>query len=189
MASAIELYKQAYDLDFRHGDLDYAESLYREIIEKFPNEVEKEYAELHLERIHRLRIDPKNSTLKSHQRADGVNGLVIFNLMLTMLTLVVLGFGFWFVYEKQRDIRSLQLIIEGQICEKDKAYGSAIDKYYDASILSPNMALSHSLLAKRYLEQGEYKLANIEGEKWLFLSPNDKFAKAFSNRIAKKISE
>ena len=51
MSSAIELYKEAYDLDFNKGDSLYAETLYKELIERYPHSDEKEYAQVHLERI------------------------------------------------------------------------------------------------------------------------------------------
>lgn len=189
MPSAIELYKRAYDLDFRNGDIDYAETLYNEIIEKFPESEEREYASIHLERIRRLRNDPQNPILKSAIRKDGVNGMVIFNFMLTMLLLVSFGFGAWFLYSKDRELKSLTFVADGQISEKQKNYGNAIEKYLHASKFSPHNPLPHRCLAELYLKQKEFKLAGIEANQWLLLAPNDPDAKLFKERFTKQFGE
>ena len=55
MASAIELYQRAYDLDYRQGDWQYAEDLYKKIIEQHPYSDEKDYAHVHRQ----FHIDPE----------------------------------------------------------------------------------------------------------------------------------
>ena len=64
MASAIELYRDAYDLDYRKGDWETAEDIYRKIVTKYPQSEEKEYALVHLERIEKLKADPDDKELK-----------------------------------------------------------------------------------------------------------------------------
>lgn len=73
--------------------------------------------------------------------------------MLTLILLVAFGFGGWFLKLKHNEIQSLRLVCDGQISEKQRNYGNAIEKYMSASKISPLNPLPHRCLAELYLKQ------------------------------------
>ena len=183
MATAIELYKEAYNLDFRNGDLNKAEALYNRIIEKFPQAEERVYAEVHLERIYRLKQDMKNPTLHSHQQKTGINGFLVFNFLLTLLIFAVLGYGAIFIWTQHKENIALSLVINGRINESEEIYGNAIENYVKAATISPKLFLPHECLAKLYYMQGELELAKIEAEQWKRYSLEKETATNFIAKI------
>jgi tetratricopeptide (TPR) repeat protein len=184
MSSAIELYKEAYDLDYNKGDSLYAEVLYKEIIERFPHSDEKEYAQAHLERIAKLKGNPDDPTFKPLQSGGSGGGLAIVCFVLILLILSALGFGGYYGYRLYRRLESNELVIHGLISEKTNNLDEAINRYEQAQQIYPANGLAYRCLAELYLKIGKPQQAELLTRQWELLHPYDIALKDFKQRLA-----
>jgi tetratricopeptide (TPR) repeat protein len=181
MTSAIELYKEAYDLDFNKGDSLYAETLYKEIIERFPHSDEKEYAQVHLERIAKLKGNPSDPTFKP-LRSGGSNGLAVVCFVLILFIFVGLGFGFYYGYQMHLRMDSNESVIHGLLSEKKGDMSEAEKNYEQAQFLFPRNGVAYRCLAELYLDSGKLQQAEIVRKKWELLLPFDIHLSKFNKR-------
>ena len=186
MSSAIELYKQAYDLDFKNGDRSMAEQLYKEIVERFPYSDEKEYALVHLDRIDKLKINPHDPTLQPAKINQSPWGFSIFCFVLSLLLLVGGGFLGYFLRMQQKRSASSELVLQGMINEKAGDLNTARLSYKRAQEIYPENVIASQCLAELYLANGKKELAEIEFRQWKLMSPDDIGLKDFSERMAKE---
>lgn len=166
MSSAIELYKRAYEMDYRQGDWQFAETLYRELIERYPYSEEKEYAQVHLERIEKLKRDPNDPDLQPSRRSSGGNALAVLSFIMMLFLVAATSVGGYLLWQQLMINSYNDLVIQGQINERYGRYESARRKYEEAQSLVPQKSLAYQCLAELYLKQKQYKLAEIEGRKW-----------------------
>lgn len=183
MASSIVLYQRAYDADYRKGDWQYAEELYKEIIERFPYSDEKEYAQVHLDRLAKLKSDPHNQELQPVRGSGASSGFVVFCFFLTLLLIVGTGFLGYFLFQQQKWMSSQEFVIQGLISERTGNPKNAIEKYKLAQETYPNNTLAYQTLAELYLKHGKMKQAEIEFNQWELISPNDLSLKDFKQRF------
>ena len=189
MSSAIELYKEAYDLDYNKGDSLYAETLYKEIIERFPYSDEKEYAQVHLERIAKLKGNPSDPTFKPLRAGSSVNGLAIFCFVLILLIFVALGFGSFFGYRMHLRNNSNEMVIHGLLSEKNGDSADAEKKYEEAQQIYPQNSTAYRCLAELYLNRGKSHQAQLVGKQWELLLPFDVTLQNFKARMANSTNE
>ena len=185
MSSAIELYQRAYDLDYRKGDWQYAEELYKEIVERFPYSDEKEYAQVHLDRIAKLKSDPHNQELQPVRGSGMASGFAVFCFVLCLLLIVGACYLGYFMFQQQKLVTSQDLVLQGLISEKSGNSEGARLKYTLAQETYPDNALAYQGLAELYLKHGKMQLAEIEFKKWELISPNDINLKNFKQRFLK----
>jgi len=185
MSSAIELYKQAYDLDFKNGDRPMAEQLYKEIVERFPYSDEKEYALIHLDRIEKLKDNPRDPALQPAKTSQGLWGFAVLCFVLCLLLLVGCGLLGYFLRQQQKRIASNEYIIQGLIGEKAGALNAARLSYTQAQEIYPENVVACQCLAELYLANGKKELAEIEFKQWQLMSPDDANLKDFSARMSK----
>lgn len=186
MATAIELYQRAYNLDYRKGDWEYAEQLYNEIVQKFPYSEERDYAQVHLERIGKLKANPNNQALLPVRTKGASTGLVVGLFVLILILFVGTGFAFYFLYMENIRQNSNELILEGFLSEKVGDLDNAQPKYEEALKIDPNNAMAYRALAELYLEKGEIELAEIESREWKLHSPYDIGLQDFRARLKVK---
>ncbi len=183
MASAIELYQRAYDLDYRNGDWESAEELYHEIIERYPYSDEKEYAQVHLERIQRLKGNPKDPEIQPVRSGSGAVGLAVFSFFLTLLLIVGTGYIGYFGWKMQKRQLSQELILQGMMSEQMGNVNNAQLKYEQAQKEDETNALAYQSLAQLFLKHGEKARAAAEFKKWKIVSPNDVNLGDFAKRL------
>ncbi|MBN1759850.1 MAG: tetratricopeptide repeat protein [Chitinispirillaceae bacterium] len=184
MSSAIELYKEAYDLDYNKGDSLYAEVLYKEIIERFPHSDEKEYAQVHLERIAKLKGNPDDPTFKPLRSGGGSGaGLAVVCFVLILFILTALGFGGSFIYRQYKRIQSNELIIHGLISEKNGNSDDAEKQYERARQLFPRNGVAYHCLADLYLRTGKTESAELVTQQWELMQPYDNAINEFKTRL------
>lgn len=181
MSSAIELYKEAYDLDFNKGDSLYAEVLYKEIIERFPHSDEKEYAQVHLERIAKLKGNPSDPTFKPLRNGAGGNGLAVVCFVLILFLSVGLGFGFYYGYRMHLRMNSNECIIHGLLSQKNGDAVTAEKNFEQAQTLFPRNSLAYRCLTELYLRSGKRDQAEIVRKKWNLYLPFDTHLSAIRN--------
>ncbi len=182
MASAIELYQRAYDLDYRQGDWEEAEDIYKDILERYPYSDEKEYAQVHLERIQRLKGDPRDPELQPVRSGSAV-GLTVFCFFLTLLLIVGTGFLGYFFWEHQARGLSQELVLQGMVSERIGNANNAQLKYEQARNEDPSNVLAHQCLAELFLKHGDKARAENAGKGWAAVSPNDVNLKDFTSRL------
>ena len=183
MASSIQLYQRAYDADYRKGDWQYAEELYREIIERFPHSDEKEYAQVHMDRIAKLKSDPHNQELQPVKGSGTGSGLAVFCFVLCLLLITGACFLGYFMFQQQKWMSSQELVIQGLLSERLGNLKVAVDKYKLAQTAYPENTLACQMLAELYLKQGKMKQAEIEFKQWELMSPNDLSLQDFKQRF------
>ncbi len=184
MASAIELYQRAYDLDYRQGDWEEAEDIYKAIVERYPYSDEKEYAQVHLERIQRLKGDPSDPELQPVRSGGGAVGLTVFCFFLTLLLIVGTGFlGYFFFEHQNRDV-SQELVLQGMMSERAGNANNAQLKYEQASKEDPGNVLAHQCLAELFLKHGDKARAETAGRNWALVSPSDVNLIDFNQRLS-----
>ncbi|MBN1307107.1 MAG: hypothetical protein JXA18_04265 [Chitinispirillaceae bacterium] len=184
MSSAIELYKEAYDLDYNKGDSLYAEVLYKEIIARFPHSDEKEYAQVHLERIAKLKGNPDDPTFKPLRSGGSGVGLSVVCFVLLLMILTALGFGGYYGYRRYIRQESNELIIHGLISEKNGNLSEAIQRYEQAQKVCPRNGVAYRCLAEVYLHFGKVHQADLLTRQWELLHPYDIALKDFKQRLA-----
>ncbi len=183
MASAIELYQRAYNLDYRQGDWEEAEDIYKEIVERYPYSDEKEYAQVHLERIQRLKGNPSDPELQPVRSGSAV-GLTVFSFFLTLLLIVGTGFlGYFFWQHQNRDV-SLELVVQGILSERVGSANNAQLKYEQAIKEDPGNILAHQSLAELFLKHGDKTRAETAGRNWALVSPSDVNLIDFKKRLS-----
>lgn len=183
MASSIELYQRAYDSDYRKGDWQYAEELYKEIIERFPYSDEKEYAQVHLDRLAKLKSDPHNQELQAVRGSGTASGFAVFCFVLCLLLIAGACFLGYFMFQQQKWLNSQEFVIQGLISERTGNPKNAIEKYKLAQTAYPENILAYQMLAELYLKHGKMKQAEIEFNQWKLISPNDISLKEFKQRF------
>lgn len=183
MASSIVLYQRAYDADYRKGDWQYAEELYKEIIERFPYSDEKEYAQVHLDRLAKLKSDPHNQELQPVRGSGAASGFAVFCFFLCLLLITGACFLGYFMLQQQKWLNSQEFVIQGLISERTGNPRNAIEKYKLAQETYPNNILAYQTLAELYLKHGKMKQAEIEFKQWELVSPNDLSLKDFKQRF------
>jgi len=185
MASAIELYREAYELDYRKGDWESAEEIYHKIVEKYPNSEEREYAGLHLERIEKLKADPDDRELKSSSSSGSAatGALSIINFVLILLMLLGLGGLSYFLWQSHQNNEYNEFLIQGQLNEKsgDKKNAAAI--YQFASKTYPQKRSAYRFLAELYLSEGKVKMARTALNTWKLNHPIDPSLVSFTSRL------
>ncbi len=183
MATAIKLYQRAYDLDYRKGDWEYAEELYNEIIKRFPYSEEKEYAQVHLDRIAKLKANPLDQALQP-VRAKGASGaLISFCFLLILLLMVATGFSGYFLWQQKLRQDYNELLLQGIMSEKTGNIKDAAQRYKYAQKILPENNLAHRFLAELYLNQKKFELAEIEYKQWELATPYDNNLKGFKIRL------
>ncbi|MBD3391060.1 MAG: hypothetical protein GF418_03305 [Chitinivibrionales bacterium] len=184
MATAIELYRKAYDLDYRKGDWQTAEEIYRQIAEKFPYSDEKEYALVHLERIEKLRANPRDQRLQP-VRAEGgtVGGFAVLSFVLVLVLAVALGLLGYFFWMQSRHTEYQDLILQGMLSENIGNQSTAATLYKQAQETLPGEPLGYRFLAELYLKNDELKLAEIESRRWAVANPYDPGLSEFKMRL------
>ena len=183
MTSAIELYQKAYNLDYRKGDWESAERLYNEIVQKFPYAEERDYAQVHLERIGKLKANPNNQELLPVRSKGASTGLLVGCFVLILILFVGTGFAFYFLYMENLRQQSNELILQGFLSEKVGDIENAQPKYEEAVKIDPDNALAYRALAELYLEKDEIELAEIQSREWKLHSPFDINLQGFLSRL------
>lgn len=185
MASAIELYRDAYHLDYRKGDWETAEELYKKIVAKYPQSEEKEYALVHLERIEKLKADPDAQELQPSRagssNAGSAFGVVNFIFILILfLGLAGLGYLYW---GQMQELRYTELLLQGQLSEKAGETKTASDLYKQACKAVPGKSLAFQFLSEFYLAQGKYGLAQSTLDIWKGAHPYHNETRSFESRL------
>lgn len=184
MSSAIELYKEAYDLDFNKGESIYAETLYRELIERYPHSDEKEYAQVHLERIAKLKGNPDDPTFTPLRSGGGGSGLALVCFVLILLILTALGFGASYGFRLHKQLLSNELVIHGLLSEKKGNVETAEKRYEEARQIFPKNGAAYHCLADLYLRSGKPESAELVSRQWELLQPYDISLMDFKRNLA-----
>jgi tetratricopeptide (TPR) repeat protein len=184
MSSALELYKEAYDLDFNKGESLFAERLYKDIIERYPNSDEKEYAQVHLERIAKLKGNPNDPAYAPLKSGRSGGGLAMACFVLLLLLLMTMGFGFYYGYRQYLRMDSLELVLDGLLCEKNGNTSGATENYNLAQHTYPQNGVAYRCLAELYLRAGKLTQADLVGKQWELLLPDDVNIADFKKRLA-----
>ncbi|MBN1579027.1 MAG: tetratricopeptide repeat protein [Chitinispirillaceae bacterium] len=189
MSSAIELYKEAYDLDYNKGDSLYAEVLYKEIIERFPHSDEKEYAQVHLERIAKLKGNPNDPSFKPLRSGGSGGGLAVVCFVLILMILTGLGFAGYYGYPQYLRLASYELIIHGLISQKNNDLADAERMFEQAQRIYPRNSVAFRCLTELYLQTGKPEKAELVRNQWKLLMPNDIALHTFTSRLADSIRQ
>ena len=172
MSSAIEIYKEAYDLDFNKGDIYFAEALYKELIERYPHSEEREYAEIHLERIAKLKGNPDDPAIRPQQRTgNGGGGLAVVSFVLILLLAVSVGFAFYFSYRHYLHLASYEEIIHGLLSEKIGDSIGAEQSYERAQRMCPRNGIAYRCMAELYIGNGKTRKAELVARQWELIKP------------------
>ena len=168
MATAIELYREAYELDYRKGNWEAAEDIYKQIIKKYPHSDEKEYSEVHLDRIEKLRADPDDRELKPSVSKEGSSSgaLSIVNFILIIVLLLVVCVLSFFLWESNQNSNYHELLLQGQLNEKSGDIKNAAAIYEFGLQTYPNKTLAYRFLAELHLTTGNLKTARTTYNKW-----------------------
>jgi hypothetical protein len=183
MSTALELYKQAYDLDYNKGDVHYAETLYKEIISRFPHSDEKEYSQVHLDRIARLKGNPGDPAFSPVKHPRGATGLAIACFALLLPLMLAVGFGFYFGYRHYQRMESLESVLCGMLCEKNNDTAGAVEQYTRAQQSYSAGGMAFRCLAELYLRGGKITQAALVGRQWELLAPDDINLADFKRRL------
>jgi outer membrane protein assembly factor BamD (BamD/ComL family) len=189
MSSAIELYQQAYDADYRKGDWEYAKELYEAIRRKYPHSEEAEYCRVHLDRLEKLKSDPHNHELQPVRSKQGTNALSIMSLVLILPLIVAVVVGGYYIRQQYRTNLFNELLAEGQINERAGLYDPAVQKYEAAQTMMPANALSYRLLAEIYLQNNKLPLAQVQYKGWQLTYPDDPDLSGYEARMKIKLAE
>jgi outer membrane protein assembly factor BamD (BamD/ComL family) len=189
MSSAIELYQQAYDADYRKGDWEYAKELYETIVQKFPHSEEAEYCRVHLDRLEKLNSDPNNQELQPVRSKKAPVALSILSLVLVLPLIVATVAGFFYIWQQNQANMYYELLAEGQVNERLGLYEPAVLKYQAAQAIVPMNALSYRMLAELYLAKDKMPLAEVQFKGWQLTYPSDPDLAGFSVRMKIKREE
>ncbi|MFP4522841.1 MAG: hypothetical protein ACLFQK_11915 [Fibrobacterota bacterium] len=160
MASAIELYRKAYNTDYRNGDWETAEEIYNRIIEQFPHSEESEYAKVHLDRITKLKGNPEDSDLKPVNRGgDGGSVLGILGFILALLEAFAIVAAVFFILNQRTEIKYNRHLAQGLT---SMVSGDRIDaelNFKIARAVLPSEKAADRALAELYIKYGSEKKA------------------------------
>jgi tetratricopeptide (TPR) repeat protein len=185
MPTAIEMYRRAYDLDYRKGDWRQAEALYRQIIEQYPYSDEKEYCLVHLERLEKIKLNPNGKKGRPvRQNAGQNNALGLFNFFLILILAFVVAACAYFVWKESRQRTCLSLVIQAAISEKYGDNDRAEEYCRLAQNIFPQETLPYRFLAEHYISSGQNDLAEAELRKWTAANPEDPDLKEFRARLS-----
>lgn len=186
--SAIELYEKAYNLDYNKGDQKAAEKVYQQIIEMYPGSDEREYAQVHLERINQMRANPKLKKFNVNSKNSAGKGLVIFSYLLIVILFAGLVFLFTQLQQTQNENKTNYNTIKGLLSQKNGDTELAqrylkIGLKYASNSSKKQQAMVHHALAELYLSSYEYENAHRELTKWKKLDSRDQSLISFQNRL------
>jgi outer membrane protein assembly factor BamD (BamD/ComL family) len=186
MKSAIELYKEAYELDYRKGNWEDAEDLYKKIIATYPHADEKEYSEVHLARIQRLketggedeRLLPSRGTARS-----SASGLSVVSFLLCLLLLAAGGYFFFSNMQLRQRIDNQSIIIQGLHAFNNGNLIRAETDFQKAQIAFPKDELPYMLLIDTYIMTEKINLAETELSKWKVTVPYSRSLDLYEKKI------
>jgi tetratricopeptide (TPR) repeat protein len=185
MAYAIELYRQAYELDYRQGDWEMAETLYKRIIEEHPHSDEAEYARVHLDRIASLKGNPDMPEIRSSHGGGSGGAFGIISFVLVLFLCVAAGFlGYSLYLQHLRQVRT-DHILHALLSERRGLTADALARYRSARVVMKEDAVGARYLAEFYFGREEYGLAAIELKLWEYAAPTDPAAAKFGRRLEK----
>jgi tetratricopeptide (TPR) repeat protein len=184
MASAIELYREAYDLDYRKGDWQTAEELYRKIMEQHPYSEEKEYAMIHLERLEKLKADPHNQSLQPIRSKDEPGVLSVLNFIFSLTLIAAMGFAGFYLVQHNKLFTYNDMILQGVLSEKNNDLNDAILQFKNAQDILPQNPLAYRYSAELFLNQKMIPQAQNEVQKWELVSPYDHALQSFKTRLS-----
>jgi outer membrane protein assembly factor BamD (BamD/ComL family) len=189
MPSAIELYQEAYEADYRNGNWEYARELYDAIIQKFPHSEEAEYCRVHLDRLEKLKSDPNDRELQSVRSKRGPSALSVMSLILVVPLVAAAVIGAYFIWNQHESVVYNELLQEGQINERAGLFDAAAQKYEAAQSMMPTNALSYRLLAELYLQRNKWPLAEVQFKGWQLTYADDPDLAGFEVRLKTKIAQ
>jgi tetratricopeptide (TPR) repeat protein len=189
MPTAIELYRNAYDLDYRKGDWQQAEAIYRQIIEQYPYSDEKEYSLVHIERLEQLKANPRDRKLQPVRAAAGHGkAFDLLNFALILALSLALAATAYFVWNEYQHRTYLSLLLQASISEKSGNISGAETFSRKAQALLPENPLAYRFLAELYLAQGQLDHADIVRKKWDLVAPGSSEVSEFRERLSEKFS-
>ena len=178
----LQIYKRAYDYQYKENKTEEASSLYRELIRNFPDSDVSFYSSIQLSKIQSNNISMDTSHKKS-ARLWPVVILLIINFILTAG--IVFGFLLYYQAEKKREETTIKIM-------------QALGKLYagkdnDALSILEGLKLSSRedvtpflMSAYIHVKNHNFRRAKMELEAYYSLYPADLFVKAEIDKIEKE---
>ncbi len=170
MKSAIELYQEAYSLHFKENRPDLAKELYREIIEKYPDSDEREYAQFLL-----TKITPQADT-ETAERTSSFPLVAAISFFIG-ITLIIANIGFFvFITKEQKSSMYMEKIILAiNSIQSGNSY-EALLHLSEAKYIQPKRIGSYSLASEIYVSKKRFDRAMDEYRSIIAIDPSNMFA-------------
>ena len=133
--------------------------------------------------IEKLRANPLDQRLQPVRATGGSGAFSAVNFVLILILAVGIGLNGWFLWMSFQKQQYQDTILVAMLNERIKNYNTAEDLLKQAQAQLPGEPLAYRFLAELYLEQNQFKLADIEGRKWQVADPGDKAVSEFRMRL------
>ncbi len=187
MKTPLEMYSQAYELDFIKGKPLQARELYLKIIREFPDSEEREYADIHLERIEKIsgRLDLEQETKSNVSVRIPVFSILSIINSVFILLLLVLGI---FAIVALKDIRR-QIICKDELLLHTYFLNSGKEQWgiNGLGIIQqerPNQIVIYRILIHYYIDHHEFNSARKELNIWKQVDPENAEILAYERYLA-----
>lgn len=181
--SAIELYKEAYDLHFKRGKPEMAQELYKKIIARYPDSEERKYAQFLLER---------SSVSQEPREAIRTSSASIVPVLAFVIAFVAIAgtVGLFFMMKsEQKSFLYFEKVMLAMNAIQNSNYSMATMFLREAKTVQPKGVAAYSIMSQIYLKDKQFKLASAEYKQFLSLVPKNIFAQEQLSLIAQKKQE
>jgi len=178
----LQIYKKAFDLQYKENNTEEASSLYRELIRNFPDSDVSFYSSIQLSKMQSHAI-PMDTSNKKTTRLWPVVTLLVINFILTAGMLF--AFLTYYQREKKREGTTIKIVqaLGKLYAGKDN---DALSMLEGLKLSSRNDVTPFVLSAYIHVKNNNFKRAKMELEAYRSLYPADLFVKAEIDKIDKE---
>ena len=171
--TAIELYAQAYNLQYHIKDYNAAQEIYQDIIQKFPETPESSYAQIQMQK---LAVILEKTAAKEFHPGFGSGFLGLAGLLLSLASLgVAIGLGVKLAGQSSRLDYTVKVLDSWSRLTTHQALDGIV-QLETLIRTQTEQTLAYKVLAGYYLGKGDLEAAEKVLLKLKRVSPDDKFA-------------
>lgn len=169
--TALEMYRDAYNLHYKIGDTEKAKKIYEEIIEGYPVSDAADYASIQLKTI-KDSMDIIGTTNPSTPKQSGTASLVV-SIITLFITVTILVFGIFHIKRTKAELKNISDLSMAQNKIMVGNYDEALLILSELKIRNEENILSFILASDIYVDRKDFKKARHELQTFQRLNPGN----------------
>ncbi len=182
--TALEMYRDAYNLHYKLGDTEKAKKIYHEIIEGYPVSDAADYASIQLKNLDD-NINIIGSTESVSNKKTGIGPLVV-SIMTLVITITILVFGIFHIRRTELKLKNMSDLSMAQNKIMIGNQDEALLILSELKIKNEENLLPFVMASDIYIDRNDFKKARHELQTFQRLNPGNADIKAYLKRLDDK---